>query len=234
MLETQGRMRFASFDALAQGVAVISESGQLLCWNRWLELWTGVPRADALSRPLAESAPELAELLAESIARALQGESAPPLRWEPEPAAQAQASTATPKAVLRLRAEPLAAYDLLRCAVITVEDLGEAAAPVDARPEFAAREAELIALRARVAAQDVQLRRQTDALLRYAREFSVATAAVDDALVRCEVEPPGALEKERAAQEPAQVAQVAQAPTPRSEAAGEASSEPRRSWADAL
>ncbi len=231
MLETQGRMRFASFDALAQGVAVISESGQLLCWNRWLESWTGVPRADALSRPLAESAPELAELLAESIVRALQGESAPPLRWEPEPAAQAEAASAAPKAVLRLRAEPLAAYDLLRCAVITVEDLGDAAAPGHARPEPAALETQLLALRARVAAQDVQLRRQTDALLRYARELSVATAAVDDALARCTVEGPPALTKQPTLQEPAQ---AAEAPRPQREAAEESPPEPRRSWADAL
>lgn len=232
MLETQGRMRFASFDALAQGVAVISESGQLLFWNRWLERWSGVSRVDALSRPLAESAPALAERLAESIARALQGESTPPLRWEPEDAAQAQRAAAAPVAQLRLRAEPLDAYDLLRCAVVTVEEIGDAAAQsLDACPEFAELETELVALRARVAAQDAQLRRQTDALLRYARELSVATAAVDDALARCEVERPGALAKALPAQEPAQ---VADAPKPRGEAAGEAPSEPPRSWADAL
>lgn len=187
MLETQGRLRFAPFDALVQGVAVVCESGQVVFWNRWLERWSGVARADALARPLALSLPQLASLLEQPIARALRGESGAPLRWQAErpPAGGAAAE----RAVLRLRVAPIDAYDVARCALLTLEDLADWRAPAEA-PAAATRtlEAELASLRARIASREAQLRRQTELLLRHARELSLASAAVEAALSCCELE----------------------------------------------
>jgi len=202
VIETQGRQRFASFDALVEGIAVVSESGQVLFWNRWLEGFSGVSRIDALARPLAECLPQLAPSLAEPIARALRGESNPPQRAELARASGAAALTALQPSALRLCVEPLDAYDVLRCAIVSVQDLGDWVA---AQPErlagSAEQERELVALRARVAAQDAQLRRQTELLLRHAREVSEASAAVEEVLARCERERPVALAKSGAAGE---------------------------------
>ena len=186
MLETQGRMRFASFDALALGVAVVTESGQVLFWNRWLEARLGIARADALGKQLAEAAPSLATAAQDSLARALRGEPGAAQRFELGEERSGDPSSSAVSSALRLRAEPLDAYDLIRCAVVTLEDRADADdRSAVARSASEEQGAELAALRARAASQEAQLRRQTDSLLRYARELSLATAAIDAVLERC-------------------------------------------------
>lgn len=216
VLETRGRLRFSPFDALPQGVAVVCESGQVLFWNRWLESWSGVSRARALSQPLAESLPQLAPLLAEPLSRALQGERSAPLRCGLLPPGGEPGAA---ESALRVRVEPMDAYDVRRCAVLTLEDLGDwLRAEAKSAQGAADFEAELARLRARVAAQDAQLRRQTEALLRHARELSLASAALDEALARCEAEPieapAGAPEREVAGALPAEAAAAAEPKPP--------------------
>jgi hypothetical protein len=229
MLETQGRMRFASFDALALGVAVVSESGQILFWNRWLEQRFGIARADVLGQSLAEAAPALAAQAESALAQALRGESGSAQRCEPQPVRAGAAPDRDRAKPLRLRAEPLDAYDLIRCAVLTLEELAVADAPL-AAAEAAASEPtpELGVLRARIAAQDAQLRRQTDSLLRYARELSLASAAIDEALARCA--PESLVDSEKRAERAA--------PTPNEAAQGSDRAAPARfapgRWLDAL